>query len=86
MHTLLCPFSRACFHVVKAGKILVPDPATVHCGRCCDRVSVAETHACTFIHTRMHANSDMETVTHMHGLHDDEIHFTSMNIVTIVAN
>ena len=31
--TLLFPFWRACFRVVKAGRILVPDPATVHCGQ-----------------------------------------------------
>ena len=56
----------ACFRVVKAGRILVPDPATKHCGRRCNHASVAETHACMFIHTRMHANSDTETVTCMH--------------------
>ena len=79
MHTLLYPFSRPCFRVVKAGEILVPDPATVHCGRRC--ASVAETYTCMFIHTRMYANSDMETVTCMRGLHDGEIRFTSMNVV-----
>ena len=83
MHALLLPFSRACFRVVKASGILVPDPATVHCGQRCDRASVAETHACMFIHTHMHANSDKETVTGMRGLlvHDGEIRFTSMNVV-----
>ena len=80
-HTLLFPFSRTCFHVVKAGGISVPDPATVHYGRCCDHASVAQTHACMFIHKRMHANSDTEAVTHMPGLHDGEIRFTSMNAV-----
>ena len=80
-HALLLPFSHTCFHVVKAGGILVPDPVTVHCGRCCDGASVAETHACMFIHTRMHANSNTETVTRMGGLQDGEIHFTSINIV-----
>ena len=74
-HTLLFPFSRACFRVVKVGGILVPDPATVHCARRCDLASVAETQACLFIHTHMHANSDLETkqVTGMRGLHDGEI-------------
>ena len=78
-HTLLFPFSCACLRVVKAGRILVPDPATVHCGQRCDRASVAETHACMFIHTRMHSNSDTETVTCMRGLNDGEIRFISMN-------
>ena len=70
------------FRVVKASGILVPDPATVHCGRRCDHAFVAETHACMFIHTRMHANSNTEMVTPMHGLHggDGEIRFTSINI------
>ena len=80
-HALLLPFSRACFRVVKAVRILVPDPANVNCGRGCDRASVAETHAYMFIHTRMHAYSNTETVTRMHGLHDGEICFTSMNVV-----
>ena len=62
--------------------ILVPDPATLHRGWCCwDCACVAETHTCMFIHTRMHANSDIEKVTRMHGLHDGEIRFTLMNIV-----
>ena len=43
--------------------------------------SVAETNACMFIHTRMHANSDKETVLCMRGLHDGEIHFTSTIVV-----
>ena len=81
MHALLLPFSRACFRVVKASGILVPDPATVHCGRRCNCASVAGTQACMFIHTRMHANSDTETVPRMRGLHDGEIQFTSMNVV-----
>ena len=59
----------ACFCVVKAGGILVPDPATLHRGRRCDCACVAETHTCMFIHTSMHANSDTETETHMRGLH-----------------
>ena len=80
-HTLLFPFSCACFRVVKASGILVPDAATVHCGLCCDSASVAKIHSCMFIHTRMHANSDMETVTLMRGLHDGEIRFTSMNVI-----
>ena len=63
MHTLLFPFSRACFRVVKAGGIIVLDPAIVHCVRRCNLASVAETHACMFIKTRMHDNSDTETVT-----------------------
>ena len=63
-HTLLFfSFSRACFRVVIAGAILIPDLATVHCGWRCDHASVAETHACMFIKTRMHDNSDTETVT-----------------------
>ena len=33
------------------------------------------------LHARMHANSDTETVTHMRGLHDGEIRFTSMNVI-----
>ena len=37
---------------VKAGGILGPDPATVHCGQRCDRASLAETHACMLILTR----------------------------------
>ena len=69
------------FRVVKAGRILVSDPATLHHGQCCDRARVAETHACMIIHIRMHANSDMEPITCMHGLHDGDIRFTSMNIV-----
>ena len=81
IHYSLFPFSRACFHVVKAGRILVPDPATVHCGQRYDRASVAETHACMFIHTRMHSNSDTETVTCMRGLNDGEIRCISMNFV-----
>ena len=82
-HALLLSFSRTCFCVVKAGGILVPDPATLHSGRHCNCACMAKTHACMFIHTRMHANSDMKTVTRMHGLlvHDGEIRFTSMNIV-----
>ena len=68
------------FPVKKAGRILVPDPATVHCGRRCDCASVAETHSCMFIHTRMHANSDTKMVTCMCSLHNGEIRFTSMNI------
>ena len=71
----------ACFCVVKAGGILVPDPATLHRGRRCNDACVAETHSCMFIHTRMHANSDTEKVTRMRGLHDGEIRFTLMNIV-----
>ena len=43
--------------------------------------SVAETHACMFIHTCMHANSYTETVTCMRGLHNGEIRFTSTNVV-----
>ena len=69
------------FRVVKAVGILVPDPATVHCGQHCDRSSVTETHTCMFIHTRLHANSDTETETRMRGLHDGEIRFTSMNVI-----
>ena len=71
-----------------SGGILVPDPATVHCGRSCNRASVAKTHACMFIHTRMHANSNTETITHMHGLHDGEILFTwwTLSFNYIVAN
>ena len=61
-HALLFPFSRACFRVVIAGTILVPDFDTVHCGRRCDRASVAETYGCVFIKTCMH-DSDTETVT-----------------------
>ena len=81
-HTLLFfSFSRACFRVVIAGAILIPDLATVHCGWRCDHASVAETHACMFIKTRMHDNSDTETVTRMRGLHDGEIRFTSMNVI-----
>ena len=45
------------------------------------RASVAETHACMFIHTRMHANSYSETVTCMRGLHNGEICFTSMDAI-----
>ena len=84
MHALLLPFSRACFRVVKACGILVPDPATVKnvkCGRCYDRASLAKTHACMFVHTCMHANSDTEMVTHMRGLHNGEIRFTSMKVI-----
>ena len=80
-HTLLLPFSYAIFRVVKTGEILVTDPATVHCGRCCDHASVAKTYTCMFIKTRMHANSDTETVSRMHSLHDGEIGFTLMNVV-----
>ena len=71
-HALILPFSRTCFHVVQAHGILVPDPATLHCGQRCDRASMAETYACMFLHTCMHANSDTETVTRMRGLHDGE--------------
>ena len=53
----------------------------MHCGPRCDCASVAETHACMFIHTHMHANSDTETVTRMCGLHDGEIRFISMKVV-----
>ena len=81
-HVLLLPFSRACFRVIKAGGILVPDPATLQRGQRCDHAGLAEeTPPCMFIHTRMHANSDTEMVTHIHGLHNCEIRLTSMNIV-----
>ena len=80
MHTLLFPFSRACFHVVKAGRILVPDPATVHCGLHRNHTTMAETQPCMFIHTCMHVNPDTEMVTRMRGLHDGEICFTLMNV------
>ena len=47
-HTLQFPFWHACFRVVKAGWILVPDPATGHHGR---RTSLFR-HACMLIRTR----------------------------------
>ena len=87
--TVLFPYSRTCFRVVIARAILVPDLDTVHCGRRCDHAFVAETHACMFIKTRIHANSDTEKVTLMRGLHDGEIRFTSMNLIfkrSYVAN
>ena len=62
-------FWRTCIRVVKAGGILVPDPATVHCGQHYDRKAGSRQqckqgigqllHACILITWRMHANSDM---------------------------
>ena len=49
-------FRRACFHVVKAGGILVPGPATEQCGQRCDRIRYAH----ILFQTRMHANSDSD--------------------------
>ena len=87
-HALLLNFSSTCFHVVKAGGILFPDPATVHCGWRCDHPSVAETHSCMFINTHMHANSHTETVTLLRGSHDGEIRFNfdERRLKTIVTN
>ena len=56
-HTQLFPFSRAFFCVVKAGGILVLDPATGHRGQRYDR----SRYAGIIITGRMHANSDTET-------------------------
>ena len=76
-HTLLFPFWRACFHVVKAGGILVPDSATGHCMQRYDR----SRDASILIQGRMQANSDTHTFTRMRILIDDEICFTSTNVV-----
>ena len=76
-HTPLFPFWRACFRVVKAGGILVPDSATGHCGQRYDR----SRYASILIQGRMQANSDMHTLIRMRIFIDDENHFTSMNVV-----
>ena len=73
-HALLFPFWRACFRVVKAGRILVPAPATGHHGQRYDR---SRTHAFLL----RDANYDTETLTCMRGLHNDEIRFTSMGAI-----
>ena len=71
----------ACFRVVKAGEILVPDPATGHCGQCYD----PNRYAHILIQALMHANSDTETshasVCWWHPFYFDERH-----LYTIVAN
>ena len=73
----------ACFCVVKAGGILVPDPVTLHRGRRCDcamrmRGRDPHMHVYSYKHA-CYSNSDTETETHMRGLHDGEIRFTSMS-------
>ena len=50
-HTLLFPSSRTCFHVVKAGTILVPAPTTG---------TVSSATIVVLITGRIHANYDME--------------------------
>ena len=56
-YTLLFPFWCTCFHVVKAGEILVLHPATDHSGQRYDR----NRYASILIQGGMHANSDTET-------------------------
>ena len=75
-HTTFYLLARM-FRVVKAGGILVPDPATEHCGQ----RNVRNRYAHILIQARMHANSYTETVICMRGLHNGEIRFTSTNVV-----
>ena len=74
---LLSPFWGACFRIVKASEILVPDPATEYCVQRYNR----KRYAHILIQARMHANSDKEMGICMRILNSDEIRFTSMNIV-----
>ena len=63
------PFSRECFRVICNSR---PNISSRSCHwalwAALHHASVAETHACMFILTRMHANSYTETVTCMRGL------------------
>ena len=66
--SILFPFCRACFHIVKAGEILVPDPATGTVG---GATIVTDTHTSLFRHTCMLIL--IRKRTHMRILNDDEI-------------
>ena len=76
-HTLLFPFWGPCFRVVKASGILVLDSATGHGVQRYDH----SRYASILIQERMQANSNTHTLIRMHILIDDEIHFTSTNVV-----
>ena len=75
--TQLFLFSCACFRAVKAGGILVPESATGHREQRYDR----SWYARILITGLMHANSDTHKLTRMRILIDDEIRFTSTNVV-----
>ena len=73
--------SRTGFRVVLVGWILVltsiVHPATAHCGQRCN----LNRYPRILIYGRMHANSDTDTVPRVRILQDDEIRFTTLNVV-----
>ena len=67
----------ACFRVVKAGEILVPDPATGHCGQCYDPNRYAQSHTSLFRHLCML----ILIRKHHTQAYVDDIRFTLMNVI-----
>ena len=74
-HTQLFSFTDRLVPVLQKPAKLVPDPATEHCGRRCNRKTGSseytgggggyDRYACILIKVRMHANSDYRNVTRM---------------------